>query len=498
MLGLETAIEKSLTDGFEYGIASNCGIGFQTANDEQVKALFKNAFTLPQLFYAMQGEGREWVKTFSKESREMFDYVFTDALTFNDHKGRRTHLWIDPEVIIDIPSQEYMDMIMERTLKIINEEPIDFLASPTRLSTSMMKDYDKYWTDARVTQLVKALKDNNIAMEINAVSKVPSARIIKAAKAAGVKFTLGTNNNGVRELDRLAYSLRMVEECGLTIDDMWFPKAKERYSLKGKNEEAIADTNSNQSEKVDTFSYIIDKKGNIVNVITDEDCMITRGKGVSQELLTKYQEIINKYLEKSSTGKLGESDKFYWKSDYLSVADWSRLYLIYVQMTENQQKEQMISFLEPPRAVNKAYPPPQWLYDLWIKDKKCKIYIDGEKVDNIALNFHKQTDFVIYFSSTLRRNDGETDEYRIDLWTETGNKKFNEQFFEQPVSTDKLLEIEPGIMFLVEKDNNKPIILCLDADPRIGWRIFKTTNNGITVLTNAPTPSTYYSKSDTH
>ena len=87
----------------------------------------------------------------------------------------------------------------------------------------MMKNYDEYWTDARVAQLIKALKENNVALEINAVTKVPSARIIHAAKAAGIKFTLGTNNNGLQELDRLEYSLRMVEDCGLTIDDMWFP-----------------------------------------------------------------------------------------------------------------------------------------------------------------------------------------------------------------------------------------------------------------------------------
>jgi len=222
--GLEAAIERSLTDGFEFGIASNCGLGFQTTTDEQIKALFEKDFVLPTLFYGMQGEGREWPEVFSKESREMFDYVFTDALTFPDHKGRRTQLWIPNTIFMDIPEQEYMDMIMERTLKIINEEPIDFLASPTLLSAAMMADYDKYWTDARVAQFIKALKDNNIALEINAVTKVPSARIINAAKAAGIKFTLGTNNNGLRELDRLEYSLRMVEECGLTIDDMWFPK----------------------------------------------------------------------------------------------------------------------------------------------------------------------------------------------------------------------------------------------------------------------------------
>jgi len=49
-------------------------------------------------------------------------------------------------------------------------------ASPTRLAEVMMKDYDKFWTDTHVAQLVKALKDNNVALEINAVTKVSSAR----------------------------------------------------------------------------------------------------------------------------------------------------------------------------------------------------------------------------------------------------------------------------------------------------------------------------------
>jgi hypothetical protein len=202
--------------------------------------------------------------------------------------------------------------------------------------------------------------------------------------------------------------------------------------------------------------------GGVENPIADKDRMITRGKGVSQELLTEYQEIVNKYREMYSTGNPGENDKFYWKSDNLSEEDWIRLYVIYVQMTDNQKSEQMISFHGPPPAFNRAYPPPQRLYDLWIKDKKCKIMIDGEQVDNSALNSFNPTDFVRYFTSSLLRSGGQRDEYRVDLWTETGHKKFNEQFFEQPVSIERLLEIEPGIVFLVEKDNNKPISLQLN------------------------------------
>ena len=500
VLGLNAALERSFADGFEFGIAANCGVGFSTTNDAQIRALFENDFTLPPLFYAMQGEGREWPQVFSKESREMFDYVFTDALTFDDHKGRRTQLWITNTIFMDIPEQEYMDMIMDRTLKIINEEPIDFLASPTRLSAVMMADYDKYWTDARVAQLIKALKDNNVAMEINAVTKVPSARIINAAKAAGIKFTLGTNNAGLGELDRLEYSLRMVEECGLTIDDMWFPTAAvERYSRVKPPQiaEEIVASNLIQPKKIEISSFTLEGTGGVSIPITDKDGMITHGKGVSQELLTKYQETVNKYLEKHTKGNPGESDKYYWNSDFLSEEDWTRLYAIYVQMTSSQKQEQMISFIGPSRYYDRAFPPHQRSFDIWIEDSKCQIWIDGVKVDNSVLNSYEPTDFFIYSSSSLRRSGGRQDEYRMDFWTEEGLKIFSEQFYKQPVPIDRLLEIEPRVWFLVEKEDNKPTKLYLDPEPRNGWWITKVTRveDGMIYSTgrpNAPSPSTYH------
>jgi hypothetical protein len=87
----------------------------------------------------------------------------------------------------------------------------------------------------------------------------------------------------------------------------------------------------------------------------------------------------------------------------------------------------------------------------------------------------------------------------VDLWTETGLKIFSGQFYEQPVSIDKLLEIEPQIKFLVEKDDNKPTILYLNPEPQHGWMMSKITSiSGNTVnstLSNgALTPTTYHSK----
>jgi histidinol phosphatase-like PHP family hydrolase len=63
---------------------------------------------------------------------------------------------------------------------------------------------------------------NDIALEINARYKIPSAEFIKKAKEHGVKFTLGTNN-GANDLGYLEYSLQMIGECGLEPDDFWKP-----------------------------------------------------------------------------------------------------------------------------------------------------------------------------------------------------------------------------------------------------------------------------------
>ena len=494
-MGLKAALEKSFADGFEFGIATNCGMGFPITSNEQIKAHFKYDNKLPPLYYAMQGEGREWHEIFSKESREMFDYVFTDALTFFDHKGRRTQLWIPSTIYMDISEQEYMDMIMDRTLKIINEEPIDFLASPTRLSDAMMADYEKYWTDARVTQLIKALKDNNVALEINSVSNVPSARIIKAAKAAGIKFTLGTNNAGIAELDRLDYSLRMVEECSLTIDDMWFPKACiERYSVNPEIVEDMIVSNLYQPEKVNISLFVFEGDGGVGIPITDKDGIITRRKGVSQEMLTGYQKIVNKYLDKTSTGNPDKIAKFYWKSDFLSTEDWTRLYAIYVQMNDIQMEKQIIRFLGTlplPIITKTPFHPPQDQYDWWIKDKKCNIWIDGEKADSEALYSYKSTDFVMSHTSTVFRSGGKIDDYRVDLWTEKGFNNFYEQFYKQPISIDKLLEIEPTIYIDVEKNSNNKTTLYFDAEPRNGWMKFNTTVPG-TSSNSTKTPSTYH------
>jgi len=220
-LTIAQACENSMKLGINYGIAPNCGLRFPVTNDASLTAYMDTVQTKP-IFRGMQAEGREWVTLFSPEAVAKFDYVFTDGMTWTDHKGRRLRLWIPEETFVD-NDQQFMDELISKIESVVSKEPIDIHVNPTFLPAVLASRYDELWTDARIDRFVKVLAENGVALEINARYKIPSEKILRKAKAAGVKFTFGTNNTGA-DLGTLDYCFEMKEKLGLTYKDMFMPK----------------------------------------------------------------------------------------------------------------------------------------------------------------------------------------------------------------------------------------------------------------------------------
>ena len=225
-LTIEDAARKSKEENIQYGIAVNCGMGFPVHSDSQIDSVLQTFKNYPQFYIAMQAEGREWVNTFSKESREKFDYVFTDCMTFTDEKGRRNRIWMKNETWID-DEEQFMNYLVNTLVKILNTEPINIYVNPTFLPEQMAGRYSAFWTGERMDRVIMAAKENNIAIEINNRYKIPSADFIKRARAAGVKFTVGTNNAD-ENFSGAAYALEMIRECKLTQNDFYLPVKKNR------------------------------------------------------------------------------------------------------------------------------------------------------------------------------------------------------------------------------------------------------------------------------
>ena len=225
-LTIEDAAKKSLEENIQYGIAVNCGLGFPVHNDSQIDSVLRIFKGYPQFYVAMQAEGREWVNIFSKESRDKFDYVFTDAMTFTDEKGRRNRIWIKDETWID-DEDHFMDYLVNTLVKILKTEPINIYVNSTYLPAQMADRYDHFWTAERMDKVIKAAREYNIAIEINNRFRIPSAEFIKRARSAGVKFTIGTNNAD-ENFTGAAYARQMIKECSLSKDDFYLPLKKQR------------------------------------------------------------------------------------------------------------------------------------------------------------------------------------------------------------------------------------------------------------------------------
>ena len=220
---IEDALKASRESGVGYGIAVNGGKNFPITSDEGLRSHVIRMKSFPA-FAAMQAEGREWVTMFSPEAVAPFDYVFTDAMTWTDDSGKRMRTWIKEEVGEITDAQKFMDMLVDRTVGILNREPVDIWANPTYIPDVIASSYDQLWTGERMRRVVDAAVRNDVAIELNNRYRIPSPAYIRLAKSMGAKFAFGSNI-AERDPARIDYGLEMVRECGLRWQDFFVPKA---------------------------------------------------------------------------------------------------------------------------------------------------------------------------------------------------------------------------------------------------------------------------------
>ncbi len=221
-LTLDGALAVSRRTGMGLGIATNGGRGFPVQDDAAALAFLESMRAQP-VFVALQAEGREWTTMFSKPVRARFDYIFTDSMTWTNKAGKRLRLWIPAEADIGPDPEAFMDELVATAVRILSTEPIDIYVNPTFLPDSIATRYDELWTTARMQQVIAAAVSHGVAIEINARFKLPSERFIRLAKAAGAKFTIGTNNTSAADFGDWSYPMEIQRKLDLTWRDMWVP-----------------------------------------------------------------------------------------------------------------------------------------------------------------------------------------------------------------------------------------------------------------------------------
>ncbi len=176
------------------------------------------------VYKGVQAEWRDWMSCFSTATLARLDYVLTDAMTFPGKNGERVKLWekaAGSAVDMSDPSA-FMDRFVDWHLEIMATEPFDILANASWLPDALLPKYDALWTERRIQKVLDAALKFGVAIEISASYKLPKLAFLKQAKAAGLKFSFGSNGR-YPNMGKLEYCVAMARLLGLTSSDIFVP-----------------------------------------------------------------------------------------------------------------------------------------------------------------------------------------------------------------------------------------------------------------------------------
>jgi histidinol phosphatase-like PHP family hydrolase len=221
---LERLLKISRQRGVKFGIVEHAGkkendYPIILANDDELKSYLASLEGKP-VYKGVQAEYLDWMSCFSKDVVARLDYILSDAMTIRGPDGRRLKMW-SPAFEVGDP-QRFMDQYVDFHLEVIACEPIDILANPTWLPKAVEKQYDVLWTPKRFQKIVDAAVKHHVAIEINSQYLIPRIPLLRLAKAAGVKFSFGSNIRGPN-VGMLDYCVEMIKALGLKPADIFSP-----------------------------------------------------------------------------------------------------------------------------------------------------------------------------------------------------------------------------------------------------------------------------------
>ncbi|MCX6902482.1 MAG: hypothetical protein NTW03_03155 [Verrucomicrobia bacterium] len=221
---LEKALVLSRERGIKFGIVEHAGTKENkypvVLSDDAALKRYLAMLDGQPVFKGVQAEWIDWMGCFSPEALARLDFVLTDAMTMHGKDGQRQKLW-EKGVELGDP-QRFMDRYVDWHVEIMAGEPIDILANTTWLPDAFLPDYDTLWTIERMNKVIAAAVKHKVALEISSSYKLPKLPFLKLAKAAGVKFSFGSNGR-YPKMGLLDYSVAMARELGLKAADMFTP-----------------------------------------------------------------------------------------------------------------------------------------------------------------------------------------------------------------------------------------------------------------------------------
>ena len=121
-------------------------------------------------------------------------------------------------------SGELMDIMVDNLCDMVRQMPIEIAAHSTLLPPALLEleaDVLAWWTAEREDRYVEALRESGVALEISNRYRLPHDRILRKAKEAEVRFTLGSDGHRAEQIAHLGWAEATAHRIGVTSDDLF-------------------------------------------------------------------------------------------------------------------------------------------------------------------------------------------------------------------------------------------------------------------------------------
>lgn len=125
--------------------------------------------------------------------------------------------------------QELMDVMVANLCDMVRTMPVQIAAHSTLTPPAffaMEADVDAWWTAEREDRYVEALAESGVALEISNRYRLPHDRLLRKAKQAGVRFSLGSDGHGREQVARLEWAAETARRVGITGGELFVPERR--------------------------------------------------------------------------------------------------------------------------------------------------------------------------------------------------------------------------------------------------------------------------------
>lgn len=122
-----------------------------------------------------------------------------------------------------------MDALVDNLCRLVRTMPIQIVAHCTLTPPALLRiedDLHAWWTPEREDRLVDAVVESGVAMEISNRYRLPHDRLLRKAREAGGRFTLGSDGHSREQVARLEWATETARRVGVTAADLFVPEPR--------------------------------------------------------------------------------------------------------------------------------------------------------------------------------------------------------------------------------------------------------------------------------